>query len=408
MIEETRNYIPRTEYSRKVRPYVGQSVIKVFTGQRRVGKSYVMRQTADEVAERDPQANILFIDKELLTFSPLRDARSLYDYVREGRKEGASNYLFVDEVQEIADFHTALRSMQGEGLCDIYCTGSNAQILSGELATMLAGRYIEIPVHALSYEEFLRFNKTRDSDEALSRYITIGGMPYVHHLPDTTEVAYEYLKNVYASILLKDVVARGGIRNVHFMENLVAYLCDNIGSITSANNISKYLKSQRIHLPTQSVLNYLRALTEAFFVYKIPRADVAGLKIFEVGDKYYFEDWGIRNAIRRFDLLADVGKLMENIVCIELLRRGFRVFVGKAGTKEVDFIGEKNSRRLYIQVAYTLADESTAQREFSPLLAIRDNYPKMVVTMDPLSLGDRRGVRHLTLREFLLSPPQTE
>lgn len=210
MIEETRNYIPRTEYSRKVRPYVGQSVIKVFTGQRRVGKSYVMRQTADEVAERDPQANILFIDKELLAFSHLRDARSLYDYVREGRKEGASNYLFVNEVQEIADFHTALRSMQGEGLCDIYCTGSNAQILSGELATMPAGRYIEIPVHTLSYEEFLRFNKTRDSDEALSRYITIGGMPYVHHLPDTTEVAYEYLKNVYASILLKDVAPQRG------------------------------------------------------------------------------------------------------------------------------------------------------------------------------------------------------
>lgn len=402
MIEENGNYIPRKGYSKKVEPYVGQAIIKVFTGQRRVGKSCVMRQIADEVARRDAEANILFIDKELLSFSHLRDARSLYDYVRGHRREGAANYLFIDEVQEIADFHCALRSLLNEGLCDIYCTGSNAQVLSGELATMLAGRYIEIPVHALSYEEFLLFNRTEDSDETLSRYVAIGGMPYIHHLPNEREVAYEYLKNVYSSILLKDVIARGGVRNVHFMEDLVAYLADNIGSITSANNISKYLKSQRIHLPTQSVLNYLRTLADAFFVYKIPRADVAGLKVFEVGDKYYFEDWGIRNAIRRFDFLTDIGKLMENIVCIELLRRGFRVFVGKAGNREVDFICEKNNQRMYLQVAYLLADESTTQREFAPLMAIRDNYPKMVITMDKMNMGERKGVRHMTLREFLL------
>ena len=403
MIEGMANYITRCEYSKKVAPYIGKSLIKVFTGQRRVGKSFVMRQIADEIAGSTPEANIMFIDKEQLAFTHVNDAQSLYDHVARHRVSQAPNYLFIDEVQEISGFHSALRSMLNEGVCDIYCTGSNAKILSGELATMLAGRYIEIPVHALSYREFLTFNEIVDSDEAMNRYITLGGMPYIHNLPDDNDIAFEYLRNVYSSILLKDVVARESIRNVHFMESLVAYLSNNIGSITSANNISRYLKSQRISLPTQSVLNYIHALANAFFIYKIQRADVAGLKIFEVGDKYYFEDWGIRNAIHRFDLFTDIGKLMENIVAVELLRRGYKVYVGKMGDREVDFACEKGGSRLYLQVAYTLSDEKTAEREFAPLLAISDNYPKYVVTMDRMRMGNRRGVMHITLREFLLS-----
>lgn len=268
---------------------------------------------------------------------------------------------------------------------------------------MLAGRYIEIPVHALSYEEFLLFNKIEDSDEALRRYISIGSMPYLHNLPNDKDIAFEYLRNVYASILLKDVIAREAIRNPRFLEDLVAFLADNIGSITSANNISKYLKSQRIGLPTQSVLNYLRTLANAFFIYKIRRADVAGLKVFEVGDKYYFEDWGIRNAIHRFDMLTDIGKLMENIVCIELLRREYKVYVGKQGNREVDFVCEKGGSRAYIQVAYILNDAATVEREFAPLLAIKDHYPKFVISMDALPLGERLGIRHITLRNFLLN-----
>lgn len=402
MIEGMKAYIARSEYSKKVEPYIGKPLIKVFTGQRRVGKSFVMRQIADEVIRRDSNANIIFIDKETLSFSHIRGAQSLYNHVVGALNNEVSNYLFIDEIQEIEGFHTALRSILNEGLCDIYCTGSNAKMLSGELATMLAGRYIEIHVHALSYEEFLLFNNMTDSDEALSRYIIIGGMPYIHNLPDDNNVAFEYLRNVYSSILLKDVVSRESIRNVHFLEDLVMYLSDNIGSVTSANNISKYLKSQHISLPTQSILNYIRTLESAFFIYRIQRADVLGLKIFEVGDKFYFEDWGIRNAIYRFDLFTDIGKIMENIVCIELLRRGYDVYVGKFGGREVDFVCEKSGIRTYIQVAYLLGSEGTVEREFTPLLAIKDNYPKFVVTMDKLNLGQRQGVQHLTLREFLL------
>ena len=402
MIESIGGYIKRNEYTKKVEPYIGKSLIKVFTGQRRVGKSYVMRQVADEIVSREAGANIIFIDKEQLSFSHTTDAPSLYEHVVKNCDNQATNYLFIDEVQEIRDFQSALRSLLNEGLCDIYCTGSNAKILSGELATLLAGRYIEIHVHALSYAEFLTFNKIEDSDEALDRYLTLGGMPYIHNLPNERSVVYEYLRNVYSSILLKDVIAREAIRNVHFLENLVAYLSDNVGSVTSANNISKYLKSQQISLPTQTVLNYIRALCSAFFVYKIQRADVAGLKIFEVGDKYYFEDWGLRNAIHRFDLLKDIGKLMENVVCIELLRRGYDVYVGKLGSREVDFVCEKDGSRVYIQVAYLLIDEKTVEREFMPLLEIKDNYPKYVVSMDRLKLGNRQGIRHISLREFLL------
>lgn len=401
-MDKNTNYIPRTDYLQKVEPFIGKALIKVFTGQRRVGKSIVMRQMADYITLQAPQTNIIYIDKEQFRFTDIIDARTLYDYVKSQRKAG-ENSLFIDEVQEIENFHLALRSFLNEGMCDIYVTGSNAHMLSGELATLLAGRYVEVHVHALGYKEFLLFNALDDSDEALRKYLTIGSMPYLHNLHGDEAVAFEYLRNVYSSILLKDVVSREAIRNPHFLEGLVAFLSDNIGSITTANNISRYLKSQHISIPTQSVLNYLRALSNAFFIYRVQRADIAGLKIFEVGDKYYFEDWGIRNAIHRFNMLTDIGKLIENVVFIELLRREYTVYVGKSDTKEVDFIAERNGRRAYLQVAYTISDKNTADREFAPLTDIHDNYPKYVITMDPITLGERQGIHHITLRHFLTS-----
>lgn len=397
-------YIPRPDYNQQVAPFIGQPLIKVFTGQRRVGKSCVMRQIADEVVRRTPNAHLLYIDKEQMRFDTVRDAQSLYNYVIEQLAPAVPNCLFIDEVQEIRDFHTALRSLLNEGLCDIYCTGSNAQMLSSELATLLAGRYVEIHVHALSYGEFLLFHRWEDSDASFVRYLTLGSMPYLHHLPDDEGVVYEYLRNVYGSILLKDVIARESIRNVHFLESLVQFLSDNLGSITSAHNISRYLKSQHIQLSPQSALNYIRALQSAYFVYKVQRAEVTGLKIFEVGDKYYFEDWGLRNALRHFDLRTDVGKLLENVVYIDLLRHGYTVYVGHSGGgREVDFVAERGGERIYLQVAYLLTDEQTAEREFAPLLAIADSYPKYVLSLDALAMGSRQGVRHVPLRQFLLA-----
>jgi len=289
-----------------------------------------------------------------------------------------------------------------ESKCDIICTGSNAQMLSGELATTLSGRYIQFQVYSLSYEEFLMFHQLNDSNESMISYLRLGGMPYLIHIGLETDIVMEYLRNVNSTILLKDVVARENIRNVSFLENLTAYLADNTGNLLSAFNISKYLKSQHQQIPTQTILNYLRALTQAYYVHKVQRADIRGLKIFEIGEKYYFEDTGLRNVLRRFDFRNDVQKVMENVVYLHLIRNGYRVFVGTNGNREIDFMAEKDDERLYVQVAYMLADEQTLQREFGNLMAIDDHYPKYVVTMDEITAGTAyKGIRQIHLRDFL-------
>jgi hypothetical protein len=275
-------------------------------------------------------------------------------------------------------------------------------MLSGELATLLAGRYIEFPIHSLSYPEFLEFNQIKDSSENLNNYLTLGGMPYQYNLGLEKPIVFEYLKSLYSTILLRDVVARQNIRNVAFLENLVAYLADNVGSLFSAQNISKYLKSQRINMPTQSVINYLKTLTNAYFVHKVARAEVNGLKIFEIGEKFYFEDLGLRNCVRTYNFTDDISKLMENVVYLHLLRKGYQVFVGKMGEKEIDFMAEKDGEKLYIQVAYLLTDANTIKREFDSLLQIEDQFPKYVITLDESNIrNSHKGIKRLNLREFL-------
>jgi len=395
-----KHIILREEYSKRIQPFIDKPLIKVLIGQRRVGKSYILLQMIETIKAQKPGANIIFIDKELEEFSYIQNNKDLYSYIEE-RLQKQDNYLFIDEVQEIHSFELCLRSLLNEGKCDIFCTGSNANLLSGELATYLAGRYVSFEIHSLSYLEFLQFNHLENTNEALIRYLSIGGMPFLPNFSSNENAAFEYLKNVYASILLKDVVARENIRNISFLENLVAYLSDNLGNILSAHNISKFLKSQQINLTPQTIINYLRSLCNAFFFYRIPRADVNGLKIFEIGEKYYFEDIGIRNALRTFNLPKDIGKLMENVICIHLLRKQYRVYVGKIGDKEIDFIAEKNGERLYIQAAYMLYDEATMRREFDNLMNIPDQYPKIVVTMDEISIGNYKGIKQIHLREFL-------
>lgn len=395
------NLFYREGYLERIRPFIGKHIIKILTGQRRVGKSYMMKLIIEEI-KKNENANIIYIDKEQEQFSEINNHKQLYNYVKDNLSTDKNNCVFIDEVQEIDEFQKCLRSLLNEQLCDIYCTGSNANILSGELATQLAGRYVAFTIHSLSYTEFLNFNKLEDSNENLERYLTIGGMPYQHHIGTEPAVVFEYLKNVYASILLKDVVSRENIRNVSLLENLVAFLADNTGSLFSAQNISKYLKSQQIKIPTQTVINYLKALTNAYFVHKTQRADINGLKIFEIGEKYYFEDLGIRNSVRSFNFRSDIGKLIENAVYMHLLRSGYEVYTGKDDNREIDFIGEKNKERIYVQACYLLADEKTIQREFGNLMLIEDNYPKYVVSLDPYSPNTTyKGIRQLHLREFL-------
>jgi predicted AAA+ superfamily ATPase len=310
----------------------------------------------------------------------------------------------VDEIQEIASFEKCLRSLLNEGSCDIYCTGSNANLLSGDLSTLLGGRHIAIHVHGLSFREFLHFHQLEENNENLNKYLIVGGMPYLNQLSLDLPVAFEYLRNLYHSILLKDVVKRENIRNVAFLENLVSYLADNVGNLFSAQNITKYLKSQSINIPVPTVISYINALTNAFFVYKVPRTEVAGLKVFEIGEKYYFEDLGLRNCIRPFNFAGEIGKLLENAVYMHLRQNGYNVYVGKMGDKEIDFVADKDGERLYIQVAYLLADEKIIQREFGNLHEINDNYPKLVVSMDEIApLHTFKGIRRIHLREFLMT-----
>ena len=291
-----------------------------------------------------------------------------------------------------------------ENCCDIFCSGSNANMLSGELATFLAGRYVEFTIHSLGYDEFLNFFQLENSTDNLITYLTVGGMPYLKVIGLDEFSVFEYLRNVYASILLKDVVAREGIRNIQFLENLIGFLADNVGSLFSANNIAKYLKSQRATISPQSVLNYLKPLTNAFFVYKVMRFDISGLKLFEVGEKYYFEDLGLRNSIRGFDRRKDINKVMENAVYLHLIRLGYNVYVGQLGAAEIDFVAQKNGNTIYVQVAYMLTDENTVQREFGNLLKIDDNYRKYVVTMDDYNAGSNyNGIDQMHLKDFLLS-----
>lgn len=402
---DNKNYILRDIYLEKVKPLIGQQLIKVFTGQRRIGKSFVMLQTADFIRSNNGNANIIYIDKELFEFSDIIDAHTLNLYVEKNLNASADNFLFIDEVQEIEHFELCLRSLLNQNKCDIYCSGSNAKILSGELATHLNGRYIELKINALTFKEYIKFNNLNPTKESLKEYLTFGGMPYLTHIAKDKDLAYEYLKNVYSTILLHDVVARQSIRNIPFLESLVAFLADNVGNLFSAKNISDYLKSQNIKIAVTTVQDYLSALCNAFIIHKVQRIDIQGFKIFEINDKYYFEDWGIRNALRGYTFVNDINKLMENIVYQDLISRGYEVYVGQVGNKEIDFTATKSGERIYVQVAYLLSDESVVECEFGNLMAIKDNFPKYVVSMDDFSVGGSRykGIIHQNLLEFLLN-----
>lgn len=396
------DYVLRPIYTDRIKPFLGKDIIKILVGQRRVGKSYIMYQLMDYIEKTLPDSHIIYINRELKPHEFIRTDDDLYQYAHAQIQSGKKNFLFIDEVQEIQRFEYALRSLLAEKACDITCTGSNASMLSGELATHLAGRYIEFPIHSLGYEEFLRFFNLEDSNRSLYKYLTIGGMPYLKVIGTEEIYAFEYLRNVYSTILLKDVVARENIRNVTFLNDLVAYLSDNIGNLFSASNISKYLKSQHTTVSTQTVLNYLTPLMNAFFIHKVSRLDINGLKIFEIGDKYYFEDLGLRNVIRGYELSMDIQKLLENAVYLHLIHFGYDVKIGQQGNSEIDFVASKNGSRIYIQVAYQIIDEKTREREFGNLMNIPDHYPKYVVSMDEFNAGTNyNGIRQLHIRDFL-------
>jgi uncharacterized protein len=397
-----KRYIVRENYLNKIKPYMDKDIIKVLVGQRRIGKSYMLFQLIDLIKEKDSSANIIYINKELHEFEGVKDHKSLLEFIEEKTKKTKSrNYLFIDEIQDIENFEKALRSLKATGKYDIYCTGSNANLLSGELSTYLSGRYIEIEIHSLSYVEFLKFHKLKETEDSFLKYIKYGGLPYLIHLDLEDTIVYDYLKNINDTILFKDIVSRFNIRNIAFLKKLVGYVADNTGSIVSAKKISDFLKSQKINTSPNVVIDYLSHLCTAFFIHKVPRQDIKGKKIFEINEKYYFEDLGLKHSIIGYKQV-DINKVLENLVFNHLKILGYEVKVGQLGKKEIDFVCEKDGERLYVQVAYIITEQNK-EREFGNLLEVPDNYPKIVISTDTLvGLDSYKGIKHLNIRNFLV------
>ena len=397
-----KNINNRSVYIDKVRPFMNSNLIKVFTGQRRVGKSYLLYQIIQEVLKYDEKATILYINKEDLAFSEIKTAQDLNNYVQIHKSKTEKTYLFIDEIQDIENFESALRSLILDLQLDIYCTGSNANLLSGDIAGYLSGRYIEIQVFSLSYVEFLEFQELESNSKNLDLYLKYGGLPYLKHLKLEDEIVFEYLKNIYSTIVYRDIINRFSVRNVSFLEQLILFLASNTGSIFSAKKISDFLKSQRVNIAPNQVQIYNRYLVNAFIIKGVSRYDIIGKRLFEFGEKYYFENLGIRNALWGYRI-EDRGKILENAVYNHLAYCGYKISIGILGTKEIDFIAEKNGEKKYIQVAQSIQEEQTIKREFGNLLAIKDNYPKIVITMDPFSGNTVEGIEIIALETFLLT-----
>lgn len=394
--------IRRQTYIDKIEKYLGKETIIVLVGQRRVGKSCILKMIRDDKMA-DSGNNVIYIDKEKWQYDAIQTYQDLNDYIEKHWDKDKHNYILIDEVQDIKEFERSVRSFRTEPNTDIVITGSNAKMLSNELSTLIGGRYKEIYIQSLSYNEFLEFHNLPDNDESLSLYIQYGGMPGLAKIGLEEDYAREYQTDIYHTVLLKDVIMRNQIRNVPFLENLVRFLADNIGKLISANSIAKYMKSQGESITSTLVINYVSFLCEAYILHKVNRYDIHGKRIFENNDKFYFEDNGVRNAIAGGTREGDIEKVIENIIYQHLIRLGYQVYVGQLQAGEIDFVCTKpEGQRVYVQASYIIAEQATREREFGNLRSIKDNYPKYVISMTPLlTKNDDDGITHIHLRKFL-------
>lgn len=395
--------IRRKKYIERINRFKEKPIIKVITGQRRVGKSFMLKSIISDLQKKGiPNKNIIYLNKEDLQYDYIISYKELHKYIeKKCQKINKSKkvYLFIDEIQEIENFEKAIRNYALDEKFDIYITGSNSKIISSELSSFLSGRFVEINITPLDYPEFLRFSNLENSRNNLEKFIKYGGMPFIHQSELSDDLVYTYTKNIFNTILLKDVVQKFEIRNIQFLEKLVVFLCNNIGYIFSANSISKYLLNDNIKITPSVILDYLNALRLSYFIHEAKRFDLKGKKIFKQNSKFYINDIGIRNAIVGYDE-SFVNQLIENIVYMHLLSNEYDVYVGSLGDKEIDFVAIKNKKIKYIQVALTVQDKKTREREFGNLLKIDDNYEKIVVTMDPIR-SNHKGIKHQTLSDFL-------
>ena len=396
--------IQREYYMKQIRPFINTDLIKVLTGIRRSGKSVMLQLIQEELLSQQVRPDqMISLNFEDLANLPLCQPMALYQWIAD--KAAAIKgkiYIFLDEIQEVTNWERVINSLRVAFDVDIYLTGSNAKLLSGELSTYLAGRYVQFVIYPFSYQEFILANQLDDTPQAFQKYLLFGGMPFLMNLHFQEGPSRQYLQDMYNSVILKDIVQRNNLRDVDLLERIIGYALSSIGHVFSASNITKYLKSEHRKVSNDTVLNYLNACTTAYLFYKIPRQDLLGKKLLSINEKYYVVDHGLQEAVYGHNA-RDIDQILENIVCLELLRRGYTVTIGKAGNFEVDFIAEKGNRKCYVQVTYLLASPETIECEFRVYKDIKDNYPKYVVSMDELEFS-QDGIQHYNIRKFLRLP----
>ena len=394
--------LTRKHYADKVDSWIGKGNIIVLVGPRRVGKSYILKDFIERHSEEE-DINVIYVDKEKKAFKSIKTKDDLDTYIESLFKPGMHNCILVDEVQQIERFEESICSWYTEDNTDVIITGSNSKMLSGDLSTLLAGRYVEIRVHPLTYPEFLEFHGLQDSDDSLMKYLNYGGLPGLRKIGlDSDEHVWAYLSSVFNTIMLKDIIERHDIRNVPFLNNLIAFYADTTGKLTSANSISKYMKSQGESISSNLVLLYRSFYEEAYLLNIASRYDIHGKKILESNEKVYWDDLGMRNLKAEGAMDSYVEKVIENAVYKHLCFLGYKVQVGVLGAGEVDFVCTRPGETVYVQVTYLMGEQATRDREFGPLEKIRDNHPKYVISATPfLTSRDENGIRHISLREFL-------
>lgn len=400
--------IAREQYMKQIRDFIDKPVVKIITGMRRCGKSVIMDFAREEIRKRGvPEKNIFYANFESLAHEDLKNYKALYRAVTQAAKEADGKlYIFLDEIQEVTAWEKAINSFRVDFDCDIYVTGSNAKLLSGELATLLSGRYVEIRVYPLSFSEYLDFAQSNEDErnftrqENFSNYLRYGGLPGIHQMKWEEKRIMQYLTDIYNSVLLNDVIKRNKIRDPALLESIVHYLMDNIGNTFSAKTVSDFIKNQGRKLSTETVYTYIKALESAFLLYKVPRFDIKGKRLLETQEKYYISDLGLRHAVMGYRE-NDIGGVLENVVFLELLRRDWSVNIGKQDVAEVDFVANRTDDRLYVQVCYVLTEDNT-EREFHPLESIADHYEKVVLSTDSLMNFNRNGIRQKNVVDFLI------
>ena len=399
----------RELYIEKIKPFIDKDIIKVLTGIRRSGKSVMLKLIMEELKQNKiDEKQFININFENLINRELTTADKLHEYILKKASEIKKKcYIFLDEIQEVKDWEKCINSLRvnEEYDFDIYITGSNAKLLSGELSTYLAGRYIEFVIYPFSFKEFLETLKSIQQDvstrEAFQKYVKFGGMPFLYNLAFEEEASLQYLKDIYSSIILKDITQRNKIRDTDLLERVISYLIMNVGNNFSATSISKFFKSENRKVSVETILNYIKAAEESFLIYRVSRDDLIGKKVLNVNEKYYIADHGMREAILGSNQ-RDINQIFENIIYLELLRKGYNVRVGKVDNLEVDFVCTKGNEKIYVQVAYLLASAETIEREFTSLEKIDDNYPKYIISMDEFDMS-RNGIIHINIIDFLMS-----